>query len=441
VNVEPAEDLGSQMHQLLVELFPICRSLTGDGVRQTLRILKRYIALGMHEVPSGTRAFDWTVPKEWNIRDAFIADEAGVRVVDFKQCNLHVVGYSAAVDRWMTLDELQPHLYSHEDKPDAIPYVTSYYSERWGFCLAHRERLKLRPGRYHVVIDSTLADGHLTYAEHVVPGATSDEVLVSTYVCHPSMANNELSGPVVSTFIARWVASAPRRYTYRFVFLAETIGSIVYLSKNLESLKKNVIAVFNLSCIGDDRAYSYVASRYENTLADRVARAALASIDPGYNRYSFLDRGSDERQYGAPGVDLPVVTLCRSKFGEYPEYHTSLDDPTVVTASGLAGGYALVRDCLELLERNRRFKVTCLCEPQLGKRGLYPTVSKGRADEALRRMMNTIAYADGTNDLIAIAEKVGATPAALYDIVDRLVGAGLLVEAPTSGTPEVPASS
>ncbi len=414
------------MHALATRLFPICRSITGPGVRQTLAILGESIPLAIHEVPSGTAVFDWTVPKEWTIRDAFIEDRGGRRIVDCRRNNLHVVGYSAAVDRWVSLAELDQHLYSLPEQPDAIPYVTSYYQERWGFCISHAERVKLPPGEYHVYIDSDLKDGSLTYGECIVPGASTDELFLSTYICHPSMANNELSGPVVAAFLAAWVRSAPRRYTYRFVFVPETIGAITYLSRHLDHLHRHVIAGFNLSCIGDERAYSYVGSRYGNTLADKVARHVLAAISTGYKAYSFLERGSDERQYCSPGVDLPLVTLCRSKFATYPEYHTSLDDLTLVTPAGLAGGFEMVRRCVEAIEQNRKYRVTCLGEPQLGRRGLYPAVSIKNSSAPARLMMNLLAYADGRNDLIDIANLIGAPVWDLFEIAAQLKTAGLL---------------
>jgi aminopeptidase-like protein len=421
--------VGQQMYQLLLELFPICRSITGDGVRQTLLILQRHLPIQIHEVPTGTKVFDWTIPKEWNIRDAFISDEDGNRIVDFKRNNLHVVGYSIPIDCWMSLTELQEHLHSLEGQPDAIPYVVSYYKESWGFCIAHNERLMLKEGRYHVFIDSDLKDGHLTYGECIIPGETEKEVFLSTYVCHPSMANNELSGPVVTAFLGKWIASQPRRYTYRIVFIPETIGAITYLNKHLEVLKNNVAVGFNLSCLGDERAYSYVSSRYGNTLADKVASNVLSFKYRNFIKYTFLDRGSDERQYCSPGVDLPLVTLCRSKFGTYLEYHTSLDNLDIVTPNGLRGSYEFAKDCLEVVERNRKYKVTCYGEPQLGKRGLYPNISTKKSGTSVRTMMDFIAYADGANDLIDISNLIQTSVWELYPIVDRLVAAGLLVDA------------
>ncbi len=421
-------DLGQQMWSLVERLFPINRSITGNGVRETLRILSEQIPLKIHEVPTGTKVFDWTIPREWSIRDAYIVDPNGEKIVDFKKCNLHVVGYSIPVDSTLTLDELQEHLHSLPDQPDAIPYITSYYKERWGFCLAHKERLKLREGNYQVLIDSELKDGNLTYGEYILPGESNEEVFLSTYVCHPSMANNELSGPVVAAFIGKWLASQPRRYTYRIIFIPETIGSITYLSRHLQELKQNVIAGFNISCVGDERAYSYVATRYGSTLADKVASNVLSFEHPDFIQYSFLDRGSDERQYCSPGVDLPLVTISRSKYGTYPEYHTSLDNLDLVTAAGLHGGYELIITCINVIENNKTYRVVSLGEPQLGKRGLYPNLSTKKSNITVKTMMDFIAYADGTNDLIEISNIIGKPVMEIVPIAERLLEAGLLEE-------------
>lgn len=416
---------------MMLQLFPICRSITGNGVRETLRIVQSHVPIEMFEVPSGTRVFDWEIPKEWNIRDAYILDDEGRKVVDWTLNNLHVVSYSVPVDRWVDLPELQQHLYSLEQQPDAIPYVTSYYRERWGFCLRHRDRVKLKTGKYKVLIDSALTHGSLTYGELVLPGATTEEVFLSTYVCHPSMANNELSGPVVTVALVKWLISQPRRYTYRIVFIPETIGSLTYLSRNLDHLRENVVAGFVVTCVGDNRAFSFLPSRTGGTLADRVALSVLRQHHPEFIQYSFLERGSDERQYCSPGVDLPMVSVMRSKYGTFPEYHTSLDNLTFVTPEGLAGAYHVLCKCLELLEKNRIYRGTCLGEPQLGRRGLYPTIQQGTTPRESSDLLNLLAYADGKNDLIDISSIIQVPYGHLYSLVEKLKNVGLLTEADT----------
>jgi len=270
------EKIGKEMYELVKRLFPICRSITGNGVRETLKIIQEYIPIEIYEVPTGTKVFDWTVPKEWNIKDAYVMDANGNKIIDFKKNNLHVLGYSIPVNKALSLSELQEHLYSLPEQPEAIPYVTSYYKERWGFCIAHKDRELLKEGEYKVFIDSELKDGSLTYGELIIPGKSENEVFLSTYICHPSMANNELSGPAVTTFLTKWILSKQRRNTYRIIFIPETIGSITYLSKNLEVMKKNVIAGFNVSCVGDDKVYSYLPTRKGDTYADKIALNILS---------------------------------------------------------------------------------------------------------------------------------------------------------------------
>lgn len=419
---------GPGMHDLMRELFPICRSLTGPGVRKTLNILLDYLPLSLHEVPTGTQVFDWTVPKEWIIRDAYLLDPKGKKVVDFQEHNLHVVGYSVPVDIVLSLDDLQPHLYSLPEQPDAIPYVTSYYREHWGFCLTQRQRDVLKDGIYRAVIDSELKEGSLTYAELLLPGKVPQEIFLSTYICHPSMANNELSGPVVATALAQWISNRPRHFSYRIIFIPETIGSLTYLSRNLDSMRRLVVAGYNLTCMGDERTWSFLPSRLGNTLADRAALCILRERYPDFIHYSYLDRGSDERQYCSPGIDLPVASVMRSKYREYPEYHTSQDNLELVTPAGLAGSYSVLRDCLELLERNRTYRTTCLGEPQLGKYGLYPTVGTRNSHQQVSDMINTLCYADGTLDLIGLSAVTMIPIPRLYAVIDKLLKAGLLVE-------------
>lgn len=422
--------IGQDMHNLCIELFPVCRSITGDGVRKTLQMLVEVYGneINIHEVPTGTKVFDWTVPKEWNIKEAYIENSKGQRVIDFKNNNLHVVGYSLPVDKFVDLQELKSVVYTQPDQPDAIPYVTSYYKECYGFCMSQNQLDKLPEDTYHIVIDSELKEGSLTYGEIIIPGDTEEEVFLSTYICHPSMANNELSGPVVATFLAKWLNSlVKRRYTYRIIFIPETIGAITYLSKNLQYLKEHVIAGFNLSCVGDNRTFSYVESRYGKTLADKAAKNVLSFYYPDYKTYSFLKRGSDERQYNAPGVDLPVCAICRSKYGEYPEYHTSKDDLELISSEGLLGAYEVYQQCIFALENNYSYKINVLCEPQLGKRGLYPTTSQKGTYDAVKAMIDFIAYADGSNDLIDISNIIGVPVQDLLIVVEKLKQVGLLM--------------
>lgn len=419
--------IGNEIYKLASTLWPLNRSLTGDGVRKTLLEIQSHLPdLQIYEVKSGTKAFDWTVPKEWKIRAAWIITPSGEKICDFSKNNLHLVGYSIPTHKKITLSELNEHLYSLPEQPNAIPYVTSYYEERWGFCITEEQRLLLEDGDYEVYIDSELFDGSLTYGELIIKGKTKDEVFLSTYVCHPSMANNELSGPTVTTFIAKWIKELEnRKYTYRIVFIPETIGSIVYLSKNITHLKKHVIAGFNVSCVGDDRAYSYIPSRRGDTLSDRVALHVLNSIDSNFIRNTWSGRGSDERQYCAPLIDLPIASIMRTDYNHYPEYHTSLDDlENVVTPRGLDGGYNALRLALELIEKNGYPLVKVLGEPCLGKRGLRSTLSTKQIDANL--MSHIITWSDGTNSLIDIAEKCDISVWEIYPILEKLVEQDLI---------------
>lgn len=428
---------GEQIYRLAEQIFPICRSITGDGVRKTLRILQEWldgsVDLDMHEVKSGTKVFDWTVPKEWVIKEAYIENEQGDRIIDYKDNNLFVLGYSVPVNRWVEPDELKKYIYTLPEQPDVVPYVTSYYKECFGFCMSENQKNSLKSGRYHMVIDSERIDGSLTYGEIIIPGSSKEEVFISTYVCHPSMANNECSGPALSAALAKYLASEKRggvdlRYTYRFVYIPETIGSITYLSLNerWKYLKRHVVAGFNLSCVGDDRDYSIVETRYADTLADKVLKNVLG-FRGKHTVYSYLQRGSDERQYNAPGIELPVVCFCRSKFGTYPEYHTSTDNMGLVSPAGFQGSYDTMIEALQALEYNRYYKASVLCEPQLGKRGLYPMISrKGAAYDEAGMMLNVMAYADGKNDLIDISNRIGIPVSALIPVIRQLYRKELL---------------
>lgn len=418
------------MHGWATDLFPLPRSLTGDGVRETLAYLREHLpGLTLHEVPSGRRAFDWIVPPEWRIRDAYVADESGNRILDFRTNNLHVVGYSEAVDGVFTREELEPHLHSLVDQPDAIPYVTSYYKRRWGFCLCENQRAALSSGPFRVSIDAEFFDGHLTYADLIIPGESEQEVLFSTYVCHPSLANNELSGPVVQTALGRWLQQRNNWYTYRLVFIPETIGSLVYLSRHWEEMKKRTIAGWVITCVGDERAWSLLPSRRGNTVADRISREVLRPR-PNVTEYTWLDRGGDERQYGAPGVDLPIASIMRSKYGTYPEYHTSFDNLDLITPDGLEGSLEAYKECVISLETNLRYRATVLGEPHLSPRNLYPDLSiKGNIEGATPLLLNCLTYADGEHDVAEIAEICGVPVASVEEMFELLAGRGLVERA------------
>lgn len=426
---------GKQMYEFCKKIFPRYRSITGEGVRKTLEDINASIAeygleLDIFDTPSGTQAFDWTVPREWKIRQAYIEDESGNHIIDMKDNNLHVMGYSTKVDEWVDAEELKKYVYVQEDQPDVIPYVTSYYKERYGFCMSKKQRDSIASGKYHMFIDSELFDGVLNTAEIVIPGREEKEIFFSTYFCHPSMANNECSGLALATELIKYVARMDnRRYTYRFVFVPETIGSLTYLSSkdNLAKLKKNMIAGFNLSCVGDNLDYSIVESKYADTLADKVLTNVLEYHTEGkYSRYSFLKRGSDERQYNAPGIELPVVCFCRSKFGMFPEYHTSADNMDFVSPEGFQGGYDVMTKVINALEYNYHYRVNVLGEPQLGKRGLYPTISQKGSYSEVTAMMALIAYADGKNDLIEISNIIDTPIDKCISIVKKLIENELL---------------
>ena len=423
-------DIGKEMYELCSELFPICRSLTGDGVRATFDILKRECPeLKIFEVPCGTKVCDWTIPQEWNIKGGYIDDPDGNRVVDFKDNNLHILGYSVPVDKYLDLEELKEHIYTLPDQPDLIPYNTSYYAPRFGFCMTHNQLQTLKSGTYHAVIDSELKDGSLTYGELIVPGESDKEIFISTYVCHPSMANNECSGPVVAINLAKYVLGLKnRRYTYRFVFAPETIGAITYLSKNMEYMQKHVIAGFNLSCVGDDRTYSIIHSRYNDTLADKVLMNVLKHHCDNFDDYSYLARGSDERQYQAPGVDIPLVGFCRSKYHEFPEYHTSGDNMDIVSPEGFEGAYDVMVKCINALEANHKYKLKCFGEPQLGKRGLVPTISNKTTYKQTLHLKDLIAYSDGKNDIFTLSDIIGADTEEIIELTNKLLDADLLEE-------------
>ncbi len=416
-----------ELYSLATKLYPIGRSLTGNGVRETFKILKQLLPdLVTYEVPSGATAFDWQVPDEWNILSAQIVGPDNKVIVDYANHNLHVVGYSIPIDTEMNLEELQQHLHSLPDQPDAIPYVTSYYKRTWGFCLTHNVRKTLVAGTYRVRIVADLRPGSLTYGELVLPGETANEILVSTYICHPSMANNEISGPVVATFLARWIRHLPRRNTYRFIFVPETIGALVYLSRNLEHLQQHTKAGFVVTCCGDPGQFSFMPSRTGATYADRLATTVLSCHEPNFKTYSFLQRGSDERQYCAPLVNLPVVSVMRSKYHEYPEYHTSLDNLSFITPQALHQTLEIYSELVLAAEFNCTPIATVYGEPQLSKYGLYPTTG-GQVDQAeIAMTLDLLALADGAHDLLNISRITGHSVTTLRSRVELLASKNLI---------------
>lgn len=421
---------GEEMYSLIADLYPICRSITGDGVRRTLGMLRELIPLEIHEVPSGTPAFDWTVPKEWNIRDAWIADPSGRKVVDFQACNLHVLNYSVPVHERLPLAELKKHLFTLPDKPDLIPYRTSYYKETWGFCLSHNQLQALPEGEYEVRIDSTLEDGSLTYGELFLPGESEREVLLSTHVCHPSLCNDNLSGVTVMTWLARELQARPRRrYSYRFLFIPGTIGSITWLARNEERAGRIAHGLVAAN-LGDPGTFHYKKSRRGDAEIDRALLAVLEASGETFGVENFVPFGYDERQYSSPGFNLAVGSLTRTPYGRYPEYHTSADNLDFVRPEALEGSLRTYLAVMDVLEGNRRYlNLNPKCEPQLGRRGLYRTIGgddAGRARElALLWVLN---LSDGEYSLLDIAERSGLAFTAIREAADALLEVGLLRE-------------
>jgi aminopeptidase-like protein len=394
-------------------LFPINRSITGNGIKKTLHIIKKEIPfLKIKKIQSGSKVFDWTIPDEWNITDAYVKDKYSKKIINFKNNNLHVLGYSSPVNKKISKEKLMERIYFLKNQPTAIPYVTSYYNRNWGFCISYNQKKNIlrkynKSDQFRVFINSNFnKKGFLNYGEIFLKGKSKKEILISTYICHPSMANNELSGPIVSMSLINYFKKKNNEYSLRFLFLPETIGSISYLSKNIDKLKKNVIGGYNLSCIGDERQHSCMFSKYENSLSDKSLVEAYKKLRIKFKRYSFLKRGSDERQYNSPGIDLPIASIFRTKYGEYPEYHTSLDNFDVVTLNGVKGGYEVAKLAIQNLMERQIPKVNILCEPQLGKRNLYSNLSFKGSKSSSRNITNFLQYSDGLNDLNGISKKI-----------------------------------
>lgn len=419
-------ETGKELFQFAAELFPICRSITGDGLRETLKMIRSRIPLEIHEVKTGTRVFDWEVPKEWNIRDAYIKDASGRRVVDFRQHNLHVLNYSLPVRASMPLSELREHLYSLPERPDWIPYRTSYYKESWGFCLTHNHLLSLHEGEYEVCIDATLEDGCLTYGECYLPGQSDDEVLISVHACHPSLANDNLSGLTVATALAELVSGRGLRYSYRFLFLPGTIGAIAWLAQNKDATPRIAHGLV-LTCIGDAGGFHYKKSRRGDAEIDRAAAHVLRHCGEPSAILDFSPYGYDERQYCSPGFDLPVGCLMRSVWGTFPEYHTSADNLDFIHAKSLARSLRLCTSICDVLESNRVYvNQNPFCEPQLGKRGLYRSTGGESIGLDMNARLWVLNLSDGKHALLDIAERSGLPFHAICDAAELLRESGLL---------------
>lgn len=411
-----AETIGQSMYQLITKLYPICRSITGDGFRETLNIIKDYIPLEIHEVPTGTEVYDWTVPKEWNIKDAYIKNSQGEKIVDFKNSNLHVVNYSVPVRQKMSLDELKGHLYTLPDYPDWIPYRTTYYKENWGFCLTHKQFLELPAGEYEVVIDSSLEAGHLTYGEYFIAGETTEEVLISCHSCHPSLCNDNLSGISVAVFLAQELSKLSLRYSYRFLFIPGTIGSITWLCRN-EAQVSNIKHGLVLTCVGDGGKFTYKRSRQAKADIDKISEYVLACSGKEYEVIDFFPYGYDERQYCSPGFNLAVGCFMKSPHGSFPQYHTSADNLEFVKPEYVYDSYAQCLSILQILENNQTYlNQNPKCEPRLGKRGLYRAVG-GQAEEALDELaiLWVLNLADGEHTLLDMAQRSGMA----FNVIDK----------------------
>jgi len=420
--------IGSEMYALAEELYPICRSITGNGARQTLRIIQQHIPLTIHEVPTGTEVFDWTIPREWNITDAYVKNARGERVIDFQKCNLHVLNYSVPFHGVLPLAELKTHLFTLPDHPDWIPYRTSYYNENWGFCLSHNQLLALDDGEYEVCIDSSLDPGSLTYGEYVIPGASSDEMLLSCHVCHPSLANDNLSGIAIATYLAKTLSQTPLRYTYRFLFIPGTIGSITWLALN-EERAFNIKHGLVLTCAGDPGSPTYKKTRRGNAEIDQAMINVLRQAGD-HTVLDFYPYGYDERQYASPGFNLPVGVFMRSQHGQFPQYHTSADNLDFIQPSCMADSFSKCLAAFYILENNMTYlNLNPKCEPQLGKRGIYKAIS-GQQNVAFDQMALfwVLNFSDGDHSLLDIADRSGLTFDDIKHAADLLLAHDLLRE-------------
>jgi aminopeptidase-like protein len=425
---------GNQMFRFISELYPICRSITGNGVRETLKKIRSFIPLEVQEVPSGTPVFDWTVPKEWNIKDAWIKDSTGAKIIDFKRSNLHVLNYSRPIKKKVSFNELKDHLYTLPEYPDWIPYRTSYYQENWGFCVSHNQFTELKDEYYEVFIDSSLTDGALTFGEFFLKGDISDEILISTHICHPSLCNDNLSGIALSAILGEHLSKFSLKYSYRFLFIPGTIGSITWLNlnkKNASKIKHGLV----VACVGDSGKFTYKNSRAGSAEIDKIVIYALKKTGSDFNIIDFFPYGYDERQYCSPGFNLPVGCLMRTPHGEYPEYHTSADNLQFVKPENLSASLKLYLDVLNIVEENKTFKnQNPMCEPQLGRRGLYQYIGGHAESEKFKlALLWTLNLSDGQNSLLDISMRSGLYFGLISEAADILAEKDLLREYKNDG--------
>lgn len=420
--------IDNKLYNLGKKIFRINRSITGNGVRETLKHIKKELKnLKIFEIKSGTKVYDWKVPPEWNVKKAYIEDKNKKKIIDIKNNNLHLVGYSIPLKIYLKKKELLSRIHTLKNQPAAIPYVTSYYNKYWGFCASYNFIQKIKKNysdndKFFIKIESNFKKkGSLTYGELLIPGHSKQEILISTYICHPQMANNELSGPMVSIALAKYFKNKVNEKSLRFIFIPETIGSITYLKKNIDKIKKNIIGGYVLSCIGDERSYSFMPTKYGNSISDIAAKKAFKKLNIKYKQYSFLKRGSDERQFNSPGIDLPVASILRSKYGEYPEYHTSLDNFKLVTKKGLNGGFKVAREAIKIIMKDIIPVSRFLCEPKLQKKKLYESLSTGSSTADSSKILDFLQYADGKNNIEEISRYIKRSLSSTYDVYKLLL--------------------
>lgn len=418
--------MSNDLYNFLKKLYPVCRSLTGEGIKYTLDCIQKEIPINIHSINSEEEVFDWKVPKEWNIKDAYIKNSNGEKIIDFNNHYLHILNYSVPINKKMSLNELKEHIYTLPDLPDLIPYKTSYYKENWGFCMKHNDYIKLKEDVYEVFINSTLENGKLYYADLLIKGKSEKEILISSYCCHPQQCNDSLSGTVLATYLAKYLLNKNNYYTYRFVFIPETIGAIVYLHKNLDIMKKNIIGGYVITCVGDEGEFTYLKTRLENQFIDKITLHVLNESKIKYKIRDYITCGSDERQYNYPGIDLNIGSLMKTKYGEFIEYHTSGDSLEFVTLKGLNDSYDMYLRCIEVIENNHIYSNKILCEPFMSKYNLYESIGASKNRNIFSDILLLCRLIDSKNDLIDISIKSKIEIKKIYEIIEILLSKNII---------------